>query len=95
MGAVTNHRQERINLRLQQKAKQALERAASFEGKTLSNFILSSALAQAEKTIHDHEMMKLNHQGSETFFNALLKPPRLNKSLSAALTEYNKRVTSK
>ena len=89
------NKQERINLRLQHAAKKALERAASFEGKTLSNFILSSAMAQAEKTIHDHEIMQLNRQDSEVFFNELAKPMHLNKKLSTAFEEYAKRVISK
>ncbi|AKH65216.1 MULTISPECIES: DUF1778 domain-containing protein [Photorhabdus] len=41
---------EFINLQLKISAKKTLERAASFEGRTVSNFILTSALAHAEKT---------------------------------------------
>jgi len=52
MSAATDTKQDRINLRLKHSAKKMLERAASFEGKTVSNFILTSALARAEKTIH-------------------------------------------
>ncbi len=88
-------KQERINLRLKHDAKKALERAASFEGKTVSNFILTSALAHAEKTIHEHEVMSLNNRDSEAFFNALGKPVRFNKKLAAAFEEHDQRVTSK
>jgi uncharacterized protein (DUF1778 family) len=95
MHAVTDAPQERINLRLQHSAKRTLERAASFEGKTVSNFILTNALACAEKTIHEHEVMRLNAQDSETFFKALDKPARFNRKLSAALKEYEQRVVSK
>jgi uncharacterized protein (DUF1778 family) len=94
MHAVIDTSQERINLRLQHSAKRALERAASFEGKTVSNFILTSALARAEKTIHEHEVMRLNAQDAETFFKALNKPVRFNKALTAAFTEYEQRVVS-
>ncbi|MDC9583267.1 DUF1778 domain-containing protein [Xenorhabdus sp. PR6a] len=86
---------ERINLRLQSQAKQAIERAASFEGKTISHFILACALAQAEKTIHEHEVMRLNHQDSEVFFNALDNPIDFNNKLTAALSEHSQRVTNK
>lgn len=44
-----------------------LERAASFEGKTVSSFILTSAMARAEKTIQEHEVMRLNARDSEAF----------------------------
>ena len=95
MSGAIDSRQDRINLRLQQSAKRALERAASFEGKTVSNFILSSALAQAEKTIQEHEVMSLNQRDSEAFFDALVKPVRFNQKLTAAFEEHEQRVTSK
>lgn len=95
MNAATDTKQERINLRLEHRAKQVLERAARFEGKTVSSFILASALAHAEKTIDAHEVMRLNRQDSEAFFNALVKPVRLNKRLAAALKEHEQRVTSR
>lgn len=95
MSAATDTKQDRINLRLKHSAKQALERAAGFEGKTVSNFILTSALAHAEKTIHEHEVMSLNNRDSEAFFNALAKPIRFNKKLAAAFEEHDQRVTSK
>ncbi|MBB3059716.1 MULTISPECIES: DUF1778 domain-containing protein [Microbulbifer] len=95
MSATTDAKQDRINLRLKHNAKKVLERAASFEGKTVSNFILTSALARAEKTIQEHEMMSLNARDSEAFFNALNKPVRFNKKLAAALKEHDRRTTGK
>ncbi|KER04648.1 DUF1778 domain-containing protein [Photorhabdus temperata] len=95
MNTVIDIKQDRINLRLKPGAKKALERAASFEGKTVSNFILTCALAHAEKTIHEHEVMNLNNQDSETFFNALVKPIHFNNKLAAALAEHNQRVSHK
>lgn len=95
MSAATDTKQERINLRLKRNAKTVLERAASFEGKTVSNFILTSALDRAEKTIHEHEVMSLNARDSEVFFNALAKPIRFNEKLADAFDEHDRRVTSK
>ena len=95
MSGVSDSRQDRINLRLQHSAKKALERAAGFEGKTLSNFVLSSALAHAEKTIHEHEIMSLNQRDSEAFFDALVKPVRFNQTLLDAFSEHEQRVTGK
>lgn len=94
MNTATNAKQERINLRLKHSAKKALERAASFEGKTVSNFILTSALAHAEKTIHKHEVMSLNSVDAEVFFNALVKPINFNKKLAAAFEEHDQRVSN-
>ncbi len=95
MNVVTDTKQDRINLRLKHSTKIVLERAANFEGKTVSNFILSSALAYAEKTIHEHETMSLNSQDAEAFFNALLKPVCFNQKLVATFEEHDQRVTRK
>ena len=86
---------ERINLRLQHNAKQLLERAASFEGKSVSNFVLSCAIAQAKKTIHENEKMELGTHSSLTFLDALSKPVEFNNNLIQALQEHEKRADSK
>ena len=95
MGTATRSKNDRINLRLKHEAKLKLERAASFEGKTVSKFILSSALVRAEKTIREHEFMNLNAQDSLAFFNALSTPVQFNEKLSTALKEHARRVTVK
>lgn len=86
---------ERINLRLNDNAKRLIERAASFEGKTVSNFILSSALASAEKTVHEHETVKLGRQDAERFLAALDKPAPFNEALTEILAEHDRRVDSR
>jgi uncharacterized protein (DUF1778 family) len=93
--SATQTKDERINLRLKHHAKLMLERAASFEGQTVSKFILNSALNNAEKTIQEHEVMALNTNDSETFFNALATPVQFNSKLATALKEHDQRVTSK
>lgn len=86
---------ERINLRLNHSAKCLIERAASFEGKTVSNFILASALASAEKTVHEHETIKLGRQDAERFLSALGESVSFNEALSEALAEHDRRVDSR
>jgi uncharacterized protein (DUF1778 family) len=95
MDAATQNKKERINLRLKGSAKSLIERAASFEGKTVSHFILSSALKQAEKTVQQHETMTLRAKESQLFFEALAAPVRFNRKLVAALEEHDQRVVSK
>ncbi len=92
---VTAVKNERINLRLKQSAKNLIERAATFEGKTVSSFILSSALASAAKTLHEHESIQLNEQDARRFFDALAKQVKFNDKLTAALLEHDQRVDSK
>ena len=95
MEAETQNKTERFNLRLKSSAKSLIERAASLEGKTVSHFILTSALEQAEKTVQKHETMTLNAKNSREFFEALAAPVRFNRKLAAALEEHDQRVVSK
>ena len=76
-------------------AKRLIARAADFEGKTVSHFILTSALERAEETVRKHQMMTLNAKDSSAFFDALAAPVRFNHKLTAAFEEYDKRVISK
>ena len=92
---VATQKDERINLRLKHAAKLMLERAASFEGQTVSKFVLNSALTRAEKTIQEHEVINLNAKDSEAFFDALAVPVKFNSKLVAALSEHEERVNSK
>ena len=95
MSSTTRTKDDRINLRLKHSAKLKLERAASFEGQTISKFVLSSALARAEETIQEQEIVSLNRKDSEAFFNALAAPVRFNSKLLAAFEEHDQRVTGK
>ena len=88
-------RSERINLRLSETAKRRIEQAASVEGKTLSAFIVSSALENAEKTVHRHEAVSLAREDAARFFEALSDPPPPNDRLREALEEHARRVDSR
>lgn len=93
MSIASDDKQARINIRLKAQTKALLERAASFEGKTVSNFIVTSAMAQAEKTVQSHEVMDLAAQDAHALFEALNKPVRFNNKLLAAFKEHDQRVT--
>ena len=95
MVTATQNKNERINLRVKSSAKRLIVRAAGFEGKTISHFILTSALKRAEETVQEHQMITLNTKNSRAFFDALAAPVRFNRKLTVALEEYDKRVISK
>jgi uncharacterized protein (DUF1778 family) len=95
MNTVSHDKKARINIRLDSSVKGLIERAAGFEGKTVSHFILTSALERAEKTVKEHEMMTLNAINSRSFFDAVAAPVRFNRRLTDALEEHDRRVVSK
>ena len=90
-----SNKSERINLRLKTSAKRLIERAAGFEGKTVSHYILPSALKSAEETVQAHEKMALGEKDSRTFFDALASPVRFNRKMTQAFEEHDRRVVSK
>jgi len=95
MDTIAQNKNERINLRMKSTAKRLIERAADFEGKTVSHFILASALKRAEETVQEHHMMTLNKKNSRKFFDALAAPVRFNRKLTSAFEEYDNRISSK
>ena len=95
MKTETQSKTERINLRLEKSAKNLLERAAGFEGKTVSRFILHSALERAKISVQEHEVISFNAENSRIFFDALSAPISFNSKLIDALEEHTDRVTGK
>ncbi len=95
MGYTGTVHNQRINLRLSETAKRRIEQAASVEGKTVSAFVVSSALATADQTIDKHETLALARDDALRFFDALagLSPP--NDRLRAALEEHAQRVDAR
>jgi uncharacterized protein (DUF1778 family) len=88
-------KKERINLRLDKAAKRRIEKAASYQGTTVSSFILSSALTSADEALQKHETMVLEREDAEIFFDAILDPPKPNAAFRRAMKEYRKRVVSR
>ena len=86
---------ERVNLRISDAAKRRIEQAASVEGKTVSGFIVSSALEHAEKAIERHETMALGRADAMRFFEAVANPPAPSDRLRAAMDEHRWRVDSR
>ena len=86
---------KRVNLRLNETAKRRIEQAASFEGITVSGFIVSSALENAEKAIQKHETMALDRRDAKRFFDGIVNPSAPNDKLRTALDEHGKRVASR
>ncbi len=88
--ATDERKQERVNVRLSSSVKKTLEYAAAVSGRSVSDFIVSSALSAAHEAIEDHERMKLIAEDREVFMQALLKPPAPNKALRDAAKSHKK-----
>lgn len=80
-------RNEKLDLRLTPTAKRALQIAAIAAQKSLSEFVLESALARAEETLPDRRRFGLNAEQWEAFQAALAAPPRPAPRLTRLLKE--------
>lgn len=69
-------RTEKLDLRLTPAAKQTLYAAASAARRSVSEFVLESALSRAEETLADRRLFGLDAERWEAFLTALDAPPR-------------------
>lgn len=77
-------RPERLEARLSSDAKAVIKRAADIRGRSLSEFVVSSALDAAEATIREHEVIVLSARDSLMFVEAILNPKGPNEALLEA-----------
>ena len=69
-------RTEKLDLRLTAAANQALQAAAQSTRRSVSEFVLDSALARAEETLAMRRHFGLNAEKWDAFMAALDAPPR-------------------
>jgi uncharacterized protein (DUF1778 family) len=77
-------RRERLEARLSPEQKALLERAAALEGRSLTDFVVSSAQSAAVETIQRYEVIALTAEDSLAFAEALMTPAAPNERLRAA-----------
>lgn len=80
-------RSEKLDLRLTPAAKKMLRRAAQAAHRSVSDFVLDSALARAEETLADRRHFGLDAEQWAAFNEALEAPPRQHERLQRLLTE--------
>lgn len=85
-------KRDRMHLRLDSETKKTLERAASYQSTSVSEFVLANAVAAAEKVIEAHERMTLPAPDWDLFYDALVNPPKPNAKLKRALRRYRERI---
>ena len=72
----TTTRTEKLDLRLSKQAKQVLRSAAVAAQRSVSEFVLESALARAEETLADRRSFQLDGPQWSLFMEALDASPR-------------------
>ena len=81
------NRTEKLDLRLTAQAKLTLQSAAEVTHKTLSDFVLESALARADSVLAERQVFRLDAERWRAFLAALDAPPKARPRLARLLNE--------
>ncbi len=84
----------RLGFRVDAKTKKLVERAAALERRSLTDFCLTALTEATHATITRHGTLTLGEDDRQAFFDALVRPPRLNARLRRALRAAERRVIS-
>lgn len=88
MRSLPDSKNERLQVRLDARAKAVLRRAAEYSRKSLSQFVLSTALDEADRVIRRHESVTLSERDWDLFYDALTRPPPPNRKPQVAFERY-------
>jgi len=84
-------RAERLEARVTAEQKDLIERAATLQGRTVTDFVLTSVQDAARRAIEEHHQLALSVRDSETFIDALLNPKPVNNRLRDTIRRYRER----
>ncbi|MBS0448418.1 MAG: DUF1778 domain-containing protein [Proteobacteria bacterium] len=85
-------RGERLAARITAAQKSLLQHAAALSGRTVSDFVVASAQAAAERVIEEHETIRLTRAEQVAFVSALLEAPKPGPRLRKAAAKYRRQM---
>lgn len=81
-------RGERLEMRVTADQKNLIERAATLQGRTVTDLVLSSVQEAARRAIEEHQCLDLSVRDSERFVEALLNPQPVDDRLRDTVRRY-------
>lgn len=87
-------KKERLEARITSSQKELFQKAALYEGLSVSEYVIQKAQEAALKTIEENERMILSAEASRAFVEALLNPRQPNEKLMEAGKLYKKAMGS-
>jgi uncharacterized protein (DUF1778 family) len=88
----TTLKENRLNIRCNVHARQLLDKAASYAHVSVSEFVLSHALASAEKVVQANECVTLTPEDFHAFLAALDTQAQPNAALKKAFERHTEQV---
>jgi len=81
-------RGERLETRVTADQKSLIERAAALQGRTVTDFVLTSVQEAARRAIEEHQRLDLSVRDSQAFVEALINPQPVNDRLRDTVRGY-------
>ncbi|MFC6623803.1 DUF1778 domain-containing protein [Novosphingobium panipatense] len=81
-------RGERLEARVTAEQKALIEHAAALEGRSITDFVLTSVQDAAKRAIAEHEVIQLSVKDSKAFVEALLNPREPSKKMRERAAAY-------
>jgi uncharacterized protein (DUF1778 family) len=85
-------RAERLETRVTAEQKSLIERAAALQGRSVTDFVLTSVQDAARRAIEEHSQLALSVRDSEAFVDALLNPRPVNNRVRDTVRRYRERA---
>lgn len=81
-------RGERLETRVTADQKSLIEHAAALQGRTVTDFVLTSVQEAARRAIEEHQRLDLSVRDSQAFVEALINPQPVNDRLRDTVRRY-------
>ena len=91
--ANTAVKESRLNIRCDSRMRELLDKAATYLHVSVSEFVLSNALASAEKVVQANEHITLKPEDFQAFLTALDAPTVPNAALKNAFKRHEEQVS--
>jgi len=85
-------RAERLEARITRVQKALFQRAAELQGRSLTDFVISSTHAAAVRTIEEMQIIRLSAEDSRIFAEAILNPPEPTPALRRAFRRHRELI---
>jgi uncharacterized protein (DUF1778 family) len=86
-------KESRLNIRCDLHARELLDKAATYAHVSVSEFVLTHALASAEKVVQANESITLKPEDFRSFLAALDTPVKPNAAMKKAIKRHAEQVT--
>jgi uncharacterized protein (DUF1778 family) len=79
---------DRLEARVSSEIKALFQEAAAIQGRSVTDFVVASAVEAAARTVRDRDLLNLSKRDRTAFVEALLNPPAPNERLRRAAERY-------